>query len=79
MAGGGTPTTKALQEALMSRKARMRGVGLRPRLSAITHTLLAVLKAAIISLVCDNAYRPDAKFLRRVARRLWCRTTYFDP
>src|SRR3977135_4733731 len=42
----GTPTTKALQEALMALEGTQRdGVGLAPSgLSAITTTLLAVLK-----------------------------------
>src|SRR6266403_5052636 len=54
----GTPTTKALQEALMALEGpQCAGVGLAPSgLSAITTTLLAVLNAGDHLLVCDNAY-----------------------
>src|ERR1700682_4706703 len=52
----GTPPTKALQEALMALEGpQCAGVGLAPSgLSAITTTLLAVLKAGDHLLVCDN-------------------------
>src|ERR1700688_3342470 len=55
----GTPTTKALQEALMALEGpQCAGVGIAPSgLAAITTTLLAVLKAGDHLLVCDNAYR----------------------
>ena len=60
----GTPTTKALQEALMALEGpQCAGVGIAPSgLSAITTTLLAVLKAGDHLLVCDNAYRPTRNF-----------------
>ena len=65
----GTPTTKALQQALMALEGpQCAGVGLAPSgLSAITTTLLAVLKSGDHLLVCDNVYRPYAQFLQRPA------------
>jgi cysteine-S-conjugate beta-lyase len=77
----GTPTTKALQEALMALEGpQCAGVGLVPSgLSAITTTLLAVLKAGDHLLVCDNAYRPSRNFCNGLLARYGVETTYFDP
>ncbi len=77
----GTPTTKALQEALMALEGpQCAGVGLTPSgLSAITTTLLAVLKAGDHLLVFDSVYRPTRKFCDGLLARLGVQTTYFDP
>ena len=77
----GTPTTKALQEALMALEGpQCAGVGLAPSgLSAISTTLLAVLKAGDHLLVCDNAYRPTRNFCNGMLARYGVETTYFDP
>jgi cystathionine beta-lyase len=56
------------------------GVGLAPSgLSAITTTLLAVLKAGDHLLVCDNAYRPTRNFCDGLLAGYGVETTYFDP
>jgi cystathionine beta-lyase len=77
----GTPTTKALQLALMALEGpQCAGVGLAPSgLSAITTTLLAVLKAGDHLLVCDNAYRPTRNFCNGLLARYGVETSYFDP
>src|ERR1700761_2134146 len=77
----GTPTTKALQEALMAIEGpRCAGVGLAPSgLAAITTALLAVLNAGDHLLVCDNAYRPTRNFCNGLLARYGVETTYFDP
>ena len=77
----GTPTTKALQEVLMALEGpQCAGVGLAPSgLSAISTTLLAVLKAGDHLLVCDNAYRPSRNFCNGLLARYGVETTYFDP
>ena len=77
----GTPTTKALQEALMALEGpQCAGVGLAPSgLSAITTTLLAVLNAGDHLLVCDNAYRPSRNFCNGLLSRYGVEKTYFDP
>jgi cystathionine beta-lyase len=77
----GTPTTKALQEALMALEGpQCAGVGLAPSgLSAISTTLLAVLKTGDHLLVCDNAYRPSRNFCNGLLARFGVETTYFDP
>jgi cysteine-S-conjugate beta-lyase len=77
----GTPTTKALQEALMALEGpQCAGVGLAPSgLAAITTTLLAVLKAGDHLLVCDNAYRPTRNFCTGLLARYGVEISYFDP
>jgi cystathionine beta-lyase len=77
----GTPTTKALQEALMALEGpQCAGVGLAPSgLSAITTTLLSVLKAGDHLLVCDNVYRPSRNFCNGLLARYGVETSYFDP
>lgn len=77
----GTPTTKALQEALMALEGpNCAGVGLAPSgVSAISTTLLAVLKAGDHLLVIDSAYRPTRNFCDSVLKRYGVETTYFDP
>ena len=77
----GTPTTKALQEALTALEGpQCAGVGIAPSgLSAITTTLLAVLKAGDHLLLCDNAYRPTRNFCDGLLAGYGVETTYFDP
>src|SRR6266567_5722619 len=73
--------TKALQEALMALEGpQCAGVGIAPSgVSAITTTLLAVLKAGDHLLVCDNAYRPTRNFCEGSLAGYGVETTYFDP
>jgi cystathionine beta-lyase len=77
----GTPTTKALQQALMALEGpQCAGVGIAPSgLAAITTTLLAVLKSGDHLLVCDNAYRPTRNFCNGLLARYGVETSYFDP
>jgi cystathionine beta-lyase len=77
----GTPTTRALQQALMALEGpQCAGVGLAPSgLAAVTTTLLAVLKAGDHLLVCDNAYRPTRNFCNGLLARYGVETSYFDP
>jgi cystathionine beta-lyase len=77
----GTPTTRALQDALMALEGpNCAGVGLAPSgLAAISTTLLAVLKAGDHLLVCDNSYRPTRNFCNGLLARYDVETTYYDP
>jgi len=77
----GTPTTRSLQQLLMALEGpQCAGVGLAPSgLSAISTTLLSVLKAGDHLLVCDNAYRPTRNFCNGLLARYGIETTYFDP
>jgi len=77
----GTPTTRALQDVLMSLEGpRCAGVGLAPSgLAAITTALLSVLKAGDHLLVTDNVYRPSRNFCNGMLARYGVEITYFDP
>ena len=77
----GTPTTRALQDALKALEGpQCAGVALAPSgLAAITTALLSVLKAGDHLLVCDNAYRPTRNFCNGFLARYGIETTYFDP
>lgn len=77
----GTPTTKALQDALMALEGpQCAGVALVPSgLAAISTTLLAVLRAGDHLLVCDSIYRPSRNFCNGILSRYGVETTYFDP
>jgi len=77
----GTPTTKALQQALVALEGpACAGVALAPSgVAAITTSLLAVLKAGDHLLVCDNAYRPTRLFCDGLLKRYGIETSYFDP
>ncbi|MBI3700492.1 MAG: cystathionine beta-lyase [Afipia sp.] len=77
----GTPTTKALQDALMALEGpNCAGVGLAPSgVAAITTALMAVLKSGDHLLVIDSAYRPTRNFCDGFLKRYGVETTYFDP
>ena len=77
----GTPTTKALQQALMALEGpKCAGVGLVPSgLAAISTTLLSVLQAGDHLLVSDSAYRPTRNFCNGMLARLGVEVSYFDP
>jgi len=77
----GTPTTRALQDVLMALEGpQCAGVGLVPSgLSAITTTLLSVLKAGDHLLVTDNVYRPSRNFCNGMLARYGVEVSYFDP
>jgi len=69
----GTPTTKALQEALMELEGpNCAGVGLAPSgVAAITTTLLGVLKSRGSTARHRQRVPPDTEFLRRLFETLW--------
>ncbi len=77
----GTPSTRALQDALAALEGpHCAGVGLVPSgVSAISTALLSVLKAGDHVLVCDNVYRPTRQFCDGFLARYGVETTYFDP
>ncbi len=77
----GTPTTRALQEALMALEGpHCAGVALVPSgLSAISTALLSVLKAGDHILVSDSIYRPSRNFCNGLLARYGVETSYFDP
>jgi cystathionine beta-lyase len=77
----GTPTTKALQQALMTLEGpNCAGVGLAPSgVAAISTALLAILQAGDHLLVIDSVYRPTRNLCDSLLKRYGVETTYFDP
>ena len=77
----GSPTTRALQDVLMSLEGpQCAGVGLAPSgLAAITTTLLSVLSAGDHVLVTDAVYRPSRNFCNGMLARYGVEVSYFDP
>ena len=75
----GTPTTEALEAAICSLEGGHRTMLSSNGLSAITHALLAFVKAGDHILVTDSVYQPARKFCDNVLKRLGVETTYYDP
>jgi cystathionine beta-lyase len=77
----GTPTTEALEQALVALEGETcAGVSLLPSgLSAISTALMAVAGAGDHVLVTDSVYRPTRVFCDGVFRRMGVETTYYDP
>ena len=77
----GTPTSEALESALMELEGpACAGVSLLPSgLSAVSTALLSVAGAGDHILVTDSAYRPTRVFCDGILRRLGVETTYYDP
>jgi cystathionine beta-lyase len=77
----GTPTTRALQQALMALEGpQCAGVGIaQSGAAAISTALFAVLKSGDHLLVCDNAYQPTRNFCNGMLARYGVETTYYDP
>jgi cystathionine beta-lyase len=75
----GTPTVKALEEALAELEGGHAALLTPSGLSAIATTLLALVSAGDHVLVTDSVYRPTRRFCDHVLKRLGVETTYYDP
>jgi len=75
----GTPTTFAFEEAVAEIEGGAKAIATSSGLTAITGTLLALLKAGDHLLVADSVYFPTRKFCDRALARLGIETTYYDP
>ena len=77
----GTPTSEALENALMAIEGEgCAGVALMPSgLAAISTALLAVAGAGDHILVTDSIYRPTRNFCEGMFKRMGVETTYYDP
>jgi len=75
----GTPTLHALEESVAELEGGF-GCCLFPSgLSAITTTLLIMLKAGDHLLMTDSVYQPTRKFCETILKNLGITTTYYDP
>ena len=75
----GTPTVKALEEALAELEGGNRTLLAPSGLSAIATSLLAFVSAGDEVLVSDSVYRPTRRFCDHVLARLGVKITYYDP
>jgi cystathionine beta-lyase len=75
----GTPTVKALEEAIAELEGGTRTLLTPSGLSAIAATLLAFVSAGDEVLVSDSVYRPTRRFCDHVLKRLGVKAIYYDP
>ncbi len=75
----GTPTVKALEEAIAELEGGQRTLLTPSGLTAIATSLLAFVSAGDEILVSDSVYRPTRRLCDHVLKRLGVKTTYYDP
>ena len=75
----GTPTTKALEEAIATLEGGHRSVVYPSGLAACAGALLAFLSAGDHLLMSDAVYGPTRNFAKGFLRRFGVTTTFFDP
>jgi len=75
----GTPTTFALQDVLCELEGGDACVITSSGLSAITTTLLALLKSGDHILMVDTVYGPTRRFCNKELKKYGIETTYYDP
>ena len=75
----GTPTVRALEEAIAELEGGY-GTRLTPSgLSAVASALFAFIAAGDEVLIADSVYRPTRRFCDHVLTRLGVKTVYYDP
>jgi cysteine-S-conjugate beta-lyase len=75
----GTPTVKALEEAIAELEGGHRTQLTPSGLSAVVTSLLAFVSAGDNVLISDTVYRPTRRFCDHVLKRLGVSATYYDP
>ena len=75
----GTPTVRALEEAIAELEGGHRTLLTPSGLTAIATSLLAFLAAGDELLIVDSVYRPARRFCDNVLARLGVAITYYDP
>jgi cystathionine beta-lyase len=75
----GTPTTKALEDALDELEGSAGTILLPSGLAAVTVPLLAFLSAGDHCLVVDSVYSPTRRFCDGTLTRMGVTVEYFDP
>jgi cystathionine beta-lyase len=75
----GTPTTRALEEALCAIEGGARTVLTPSGLSACTLAILSVCGAGDHILVTDSVYGPTRVFCQKLGKRYGISATYFEP
>jgi cystathionine beta-lyase len=75
----GTPTTRALEQAVAALEGGYRAVSAPSGLGAITTTLLALVRTGDHVLVTDSVYGPTRLFCADMLTRLGVETEFYDP
>src|SRR4051812_16481922 len=75
----GTPTTRALEQALCDLEGGARTVLTPSGLSACTLAILTACSAGDHILVTDSVYGPTRVFCEKLGKRYGMSTTYFEP
>jgi cystathionine beta-lyase len=75
----GTPTTRALEQALCTIEGGARTVLTPSGLSACTLAILSLCGTGDHLLVTDSVYGPTRIFCQKLGKRYGISTTYFDP
>ena len=75
----GTPTTRALEQAICALEGGTRTVLLPSGLAAISCALLALLSAGDEVLITDSCYGPARHFADTVLKRMGIAARYYDP
>ena len=75
----GTPTTRALTDAVAALEGAAAGFAVSSGKNAITMVLLGLTSAGDHILVTDNSYQPTRDTASRVMARFGVEVTFFDP
>ncbi|SIS99416.1 cystathionine beta-lyase [Insolitispirillum peregrinum] len=75
----GTPTTRALEEAVAEIEGGSKAILVSSGLAAISSTLLALLRQGDHLLMVDSAYYPTRAFCDQILVTYGIETTYYDP
>lgn len=75
----GSPTMRALEEAICGLEGGSRTLVQSSGLAAVTTALLSFVKAGDHILVADTVYRPTRTFCNGMLKDLGVETTYYDP
>jgi cysteine-S-conjugate beta-lyase len=75
----GTPTVRALEEAVATLEGGYRSLAVGSGLAAVSAAMLAFIGAGDHILVVDSVYGPTRNLCEGVVKRFGVETTYYDP
>ncbi|MBS0540703.1 MAG: PLP-dependent transferase, partial [Proteobacteria bacterium] len=75
----GTPTQKALEDAVAAIEGAHRSIAVQSGLAAVTGAIVGFLKSGDHMLVTDNVYGPARRFANTTLKGFGVETTFFDP
>ena len=75
----GTPTQKALEDAVAAIEGAHRSIAVQSGLAAVTGAIVGFLRTGDHMLLTDNAYGPARRFANTTLKGFGVETTFFDP